>query len=137
MTDRFSEGQIVTVFRSRLRDDADPRYEALDEALRERARSLGGMVDVKSFVADDGERVTLIGESLDLPADRVIDATGKSAVVYAASRGFDDIVHRLLDAGVDPRNRYANDLTALMWVAGHDEGVGASAVERVVAAVRE
>src|SRR6266700_3769721 len=32
------------------------------------------------YVADvfvDGERVTLIGESLDLDADRVIDATGK------------------------------------------------------------
>ena len=39
---------------------------------------------------------------------------------------------RLLDAGVDPRERYGNDLTALMWAAGHDEGVGAAAVERVV-----
>ena len=32
------------------------------------------------YVADvyiDGERVTMIGESLDLDADRVIDATGK------------------------------------------------------------
>ena len=39
---------------------------------------------------------------------------------------------RLLDAGVDPRARYGNDLTALMWAAGHDEGVGAAAVGRVV-----
>src|SRR5262249_24164769 len=32
------------------------------------------------YVADvyaDGERISLIGESLDVPADRVIDATGK------------------------------------------------------------
>ena len=39
---------------------------------------------------------------------------------------------RLLDAGVDARARYGNDLTALMWAAGHDEGVGAAAVGRVV-----
>jgi ankyrin repeat protein len=62
----------------------------------------------------------------------MIDATGKAAIVYAASRGFDDIVRRLLDAGVDTRERYGNNLTALMWTAGHDEGVGASAVERVI-----
>ena len=29
------------------------------------------------------------------------------------------------------RERYGNDLTALMWAAGHDEGVGAAAIERV------
>ena len=29
-----------------------------------------------------------------------------------------------------PDARYGNDLTALMWAAGHDEGVGAAAVER-------
>ena len=60
MTEQFAPGQIVTVFRSRLRDDTDPAYEALDESLRERARGLGGLVDVKSFAADDGERVTLV-----------------------------------------------------------------------------
>ncbi len=31
-----------------------------------------------------------------------------------------------------PRARYGNDLTALMWAAGHDDGVGAAAVTRVV-----
>jgi heme-degrading monooxygenase HmoA len=60
VTEPFCEGQIVTVFRSRLRDDADPRYEALDASLRERAAGLGGLVEVKSFVADDGERATLV-----------------------------------------------------------------------------
>jgi len=60
VSEGFEAGQVVTVFRSRLRDDADPRYEALDAALRDRARSLGGLVDVKSFVAEDGERVTIV-----------------------------------------------------------------------------
>ena len=60
MTRPFEPGQVVTVFRSRLRADVDPRYEALDAELRERAHALGGLVDVKSFVADDGERVTVV-----------------------------------------------------------------------------
>ena len=61
-----------------------------------------------------------------------VDETGKSAMVYAAARGFDDIVKRLLDAGVSAQQRYGNDLTALMWAAGHDDGVGATAVGRVI-----
>ena len=57
---RFSRGQVVTVFRSRLRDDADASYASLDEELRDRAHALGGLVDVTSFIADDGERVTVV-----------------------------------------------------------------------------
>jgi uncharacterized protein len=53
-------------------------------------------------------------------------------MVYAAARGFDNIVKRLLDAGVDARQRYGNDLTALMWAAGHEEGVGPAAAGRVI-----
>jgi heme-degrading monooxygenase HmoA len=60
VTAPFAAGQVVTVFRSRLRDDVDPRYEPLDGALRARAAALGGLVDVTSFVADDGERVTVV-----------------------------------------------------------------------------
>jgi len=57
---RFAAGQVVTVFRSRLRDDADDGYVALDERLRARAEALGGLVELKSFSADDGERVTVV-----------------------------------------------------------------------------
>lgn len=61
MTDgRFAEGQIVTVFRSRLRDDADAGYLSLDEEMRTRAASLGGLIEVKSFGSEDGERVTIV-----------------------------------------------------------------------------
>ena len=60
MSDPLAPGQVVTVFRSRLRDDVDPRYEELDRAMRERAQGLGGLVDVKSFAAEDGERVTIV-----------------------------------------------------------------------------
>ena len=56
-----------------------------------------------------------------------VDTTGKAPIVYAAARGFALVVRRLLDAGVDARARYGNDLTALMWAAGHEDGVGAAA----------
>jgi uncharacterized protein len=59
----------------------------------------------------------------------VVDSTGKAAITYAAARGFAGIVGRLLDAGVDPGFRYGHDLTALMWAAGHEGGVGAQAAE--------
>jgi heme-degrading monooxygenase HmoA len=60
VTGRFAPGQVVTVFRSRLLDDVDERYEPLNEEMVERARGIGGLVDVTSFVADDGERVTIV-----------------------------------------------------------------------------
>jgi ankyrin repeat protein len=41
-------------------------------------------------------------------------------------------VQRLLDAGVAADQRYGNDLTALMWAAGHEETVDARAAEAVV-----
>jgi ankyrin repeat protein len=67
------------------------------------------------------------------PADpNVVDATGKAAMTYAAARGFAGIVRRLLDAGVDAKFRYGNELTALMWAAGHEDGVGVHAAESVV-----
>src|SRR5262252_327954 len=55
------------------------------------------------------------------------DATGKAPIVYAAARGFASVVRRLLDAGVDAKAQYGNDLTALMWAAGHEDGVGTTA----------
>lgn len=53
---------IVTVFRSRLNPDAAARaaYEALAPRIAERARAMPGYVSHKSYVADDGERVTIV-----------------------------------------------------------------------------
>jgi heme-degrading monooxygenase HmoA len=52
-------GQVVTVFRSRLRPDADayPDHAARMSSL---ARTMPGYVEHKVFVAEDGERVTLV-----------------------------------------------------------------------------
>ena len=37
-----------------------------------------------------------------------------------------------LDAGIRADASYGNDLTALMWASGHDEGVGARAADEVI-----
>ena len=82
-----------------------------------------------AFAGNDRIVEELLGHGAD---PKVIDTTGKSAMTYAAARGFDDVVQRLLGAGIDVRARYGGELTALMWAAGHDEGVGASASGRVI-----
>jgi ankyrin repeat protein len=61
-----------------------------------------------------------------------LDSTGKAPVVYAAARGFAGVVQRLLDAGVEATARYGHGLTALMWAAGHEDGVGSRAAIAVV-----
>ena len=50
---------IITVFRSRLREDAVD-YGPNAAAMESRARAMPGFVDFKHFVADDGERVSVI-----------------------------------------------------------------------------
>ena len=52
-------GQVVTVFRSRLREDATG-YVDDAAAIASLARTMPGYVEHKAFVADDGERVTLV-----------------------------------------------------------------------------
>lgn len=51
---------IVTVFRSRLRDDNRTEYLERAARMSELARGMPGYVSHKSFTADDGERVTIV-----------------------------------------------------------------------------
>jgi heme-degrading monooxygenase HmoA len=50
---------MVTVFRSRLRADAGDDYSQTADEMEARARAMPGFVDFKTFVAADGERVSL------------------------------------------------------------------------------
>lgn len=59
--DPDSAQAVVTVFRSRLRPDAEAEgYSALARRMEARARAMAGFVDFKTFVAADGERVSII-----------------------------------------------------------------------------
>ncbi len=56
----FRDGQVVTVFRSRLRPDAGPAYAELAEEMLAAARAMPGFVDFAQFTAEDGERVSVV-----------------------------------------------------------------------------
>jgi heme-degrading monooxygenase HmoA len=56
----FAAGQVVTVFRSRRRDGTEDAYGPLADAMLEAAQSVPGFVDFTTFVAADGERVSLV-----------------------------------------------------------------------------
>ena len=51
---------VLTVFRSRLREEGRDEYTALAPRISEIARSMPGYRSHKVFVADDGERVTIV-----------------------------------------------------------------------------
>jgi heme-degrading monooxygenase HmoA len=58
---RLLADMIVTVFRSRLRADAyDNGYAETAEHLESKAQSMPGFVSFKTFVAEDGERVSIV-----------------------------------------------------------------------------
>lgn len=50
----------MTVFRSRLVDDARDRYFEHAERMAALADTMPGLVERKAFVAEDGERLTLV-----------------------------------------------------------------------------
>lgn len=51
---------MLVLFRSRLTDAAGSDYTAMSEQMDAHARSFPGFVDVKSFKAEDGERLTVV-----------------------------------------------------------------------------
>lgn len=51
---------IITVFRSRLLPGVDAEYGRLAAEMSRLAASMSGFVSEKTFVADDGERVTIV-----------------------------------------------------------------------------
>src|SRR3954451_12648873 len=51
---------IVTVFRSRLNPGAQEEYGPMARRMSELARAVPGYISHKGFVAEDGERVTIV-----------------------------------------------------------------------------
>lgn len=54
------KGQVVTVFRNRLRPEGARAYAADLAEVLALARSMPGFVESKLFVAEDGERATVV-----------------------------------------------------------------------------
>jgi heme-degrading monooxygenase HmoA len=51
---------IITVFRSRVKPEAQEEYAGWARRMSELARQMPGYISHKGFVADDGERVTIV-----------------------------------------------------------------------------
>ena len=52
--------KVITVFRSRLRPEAQAEYMQWAGRMKEIATKMPGYIEHKSFVAEDGERVTIV-----------------------------------------------------------------------------
>ena len=50
---------VITLFRSRLRPETEREYEAWAARMTELATQMPGYVCHKTFIADDGERITV------------------------------------------------------------------------------
>jgi len=76
---------LLIAFRSKLTPQAGDDYVQMDAALEKRVKDNPGFIAVKSYVAQDGERLTLVWwrdeESLkawrELPAHRAAQQTGR------------------------------------------------------------
>ncbi len=51
---------VITVFRSRLVPGVEAEYESLAEEISALAQTMPGYIEEKTFVAHDGERVTIV-----------------------------------------------------------------------------
>jgi heme-degrading monooxygenase HmoA len=51
---------LITVFRSRLKPGVHDEYNALVERMNELARTMPGYISHKGYLADDGERMTIV-----------------------------------------------------------------------------
>jgi heme-degrading monooxygenase HmoA len=51
---------IVTVFRSRLRENVEAAYELVAQEMADLVCAVEGFIDQKSYVSSDGERVTIV-----------------------------------------------------------------------------
>ena len=60
MTDQDHDGPWVTIFRSRLRPEEVDDYRTMAVEMDRLARTMPGLVEIKGFTADDGERLTLV-----------------------------------------------------------------------------
>lgn len=56
----FTEGQVITIFRSRRKAGSEAAYLQLAEEMQAAARATPGFVDFKTFGGDDGERLSVV-----------------------------------------------------------------------------
>lgn len=79
---------ILTVFRSRLKDDIHDEYDHFVSTTSRLAEQAPGFLGHKMFVAEDGERVTLVEfDSIEAQRAWSLSSEHKAAAI-AGRRGF-------------------------------------------------
>ena len=68
---------IVTVFRSRLKPGVQDEYSPMATHMSQLARDIPGYISHKGFVADDGERVTIV----EFETEDALQASGVSTLI--------------------------------------------------------
>ena len=58
--DQTASGKIITIFRSRLRQEHEAKYHQVAAHIHELARRMPGFIAIKTFAAPDGERVSIV-----------------------------------------------------------------------------
>lgn len=92
---------VLTVFRSRLRPDAADEYHDTARRLEDLARAVPGFVEIKTFVAEDGERLSLVTFATeeahrtwrDHPEHRAAQDRGRRAFYASYDIAVCDVVH--------------------------------------------
>jgi len=51
---------VITIFRSRLRLEHREKYERWEKRIHDLAVNMPGFISIKTFTADDGERVSIV-----------------------------------------------------------------------------
>ena len=51
---------VITIFRSRLRAEHEEEYERWSARMDDIAARMPGFISIKTFIADDGERVSIV-----------------------------------------------------------------------------
>ena len=99
---------VITVFRSRLVPGMEEEYESLAEEISALAQTMPGYIEEKTFVSDDGERVTIVlfadRESHDAWRDhdrhREAQAVGRTKLYHE---------YRVYSAEVDYHQEFTSD----------------------------
>lgn len=81
-------GQVITVFRSRLSQANASAYHRHAARMSELARTMPGYVEHKAFVAEDGERVTLVTFADQVSHDAWRDHPDHQAAQRAGIAGY-------------------------------------------------
>jgi ankyrin repeat protein len=111
-------------------NQADVAQRLLEKGADPNLPGRGGVTPLAAAAYNGNEQIVtaLLAHRAD---PNMLDRTEKAPILYAAAQGFTPVVQRLLDAGVDAKAHYGNDLTALMWAAGYADDANAGGAASV------